>query len=120
VWGVSRLVAGGGAPRVATHPRRGLRAISVTHERDEIPSLAPEDMPAPPPVIKTLSPQYLRHYVACPVAVEGSTVTVAAADPTDPLLLDDLRQFLGAGVQLCRAPADAILEAIGRAYDGGS
>src|SRR5262245_2082717 len=77
-------------------------------------------MPASPPVIKALSPQYLRHYVACPVAVEGSTVTVAAADPTDPLLLDDLRQFLGAGVRLCRAPAAAILDAIGRAYEGSS
>jgi general secretion pathway protein E len=90
------------------------------NERDPIPFLAAEDMPAAPPVVKVLSPQYLRHYVACPVAVEGATVTVAAADPTNPLLLDDLRQFLGADVRLCRAPADAILEAISRAYESGS
>ena len=86
------------------------------NERDQVPFLAAEDMPAAPPVVKVLSPQYLRHYVACPVAVEGATFTVAAADPTNPLLLDDLRQFLGPDVRLCRAPADAILEAIGRAY----
>jgi len=54
--------------------------------------------------------------VACPVAVEGSVVTVAAADPTNPLLLDDLRQTLGLTVKLCVAAAPAILEAIERAY----
>jgi len=49
------------------------------NERDQVPFLAAEDMPVAPPVVKVLSPQYLRHYVACPVAVEGATVTVAAA-----------------------------------------
>ena len=52
-------------------------------------------MPATAPLLKALSPQYLRQYVACPVAVEGTTVTVACADPTDPVLVDDLRLFLG-------------------------
>ena len=77
-------------------------------------------MPATAPLIKALSPQYLRQYVACPVAVEGTTVTVACADPTDPLLVDDLRLFLGSDVRLCRAPAAAILETITRTYEGGT
>jgi general secretion pathway protein E len=89
-------------------------------KRDELPSLAAEDMPAAAPLIKALSPHYLRHYVACPVAVEGTTVTVACADPTDPLLVDDLRLFLGSDVRLCRAPAEAILETITRTYEGGT
>jgi general secretion pathway protein E len=54
--------------------------------------------------------------VACPIAVDGSTVTLATADPTNPLLLDDLQQSLRLAVKLCVAPAPAILEAIERAY----
>src|SRR5207247_3983509 len=72
--------------------------------------------PSALPVIKPLSAKYLRQYVACPLAVEGSAVTVAAADPTNPVLLDDLRQTLGPSVRLCVAPPDAILEAIERTY----
>ncbi|HEV8533337.1 MAG TPA: type II secretion system ATPase GspE, partial [Methylomirabilota bacterium] len=53
---------------------------------------------------------------ACPIAVDTSTITVATADPTNPLLLDELRQMLGLRVALCVAPPAAILEAIERAY----
>jgi len=41
--------------------------------------------------VKNLSSKYLRQYVACPIAIEGGVVTVATADPTNPLLLDELR-----------------------------
>jgi general secretion pathway protein E len=92
----------------------------VSERADTIPFLSAAEFPATPPVVKALSPQYLRQYVACPVAVEGATVTVAAADPTNPLLVDDLRLYLGGSVRLCRAPAEAILEAIDRAYESGT
>ena len=89
------------------------RAVAV---QEGVPFLSAEELPSTPPTLKNLSPKYLRQYVACPVAVEGSVVTVAAADPTNPLLLDDLRQTLGLTVKLCVAAAPAILEAIERAY----
>ncbi|HEY7654121.1 MAG TPA: type II secretion system ATPase GspE [Methylomirabilota bacterium] len=78
--------------------------------------LSAEELPSTPPLIKELSPKYLRQYVACPIAVDGTTITVATAEPANPLLLDDLRQTLGMSVKLCVAPTAPILEAIERAY----
>ena len=90
-----------------------LRAVAEQHG---LAYLAVDELPSTPPIIKNLSAKYLRQYTACPVAVDGTTVTVATADPANPLLLDDLRQTLGLRVTLCVAPAAAILEAIERAY----
>jgi general secretion pathway protein E len=90
-----------------------LRALATQHG---LPYLAADELPGTPPIVKSLSPKYLRQYTACPVALDGTTVTVATADPANPLLLDDLRQTLGLPVKLCVAPAAAILEAIERAY----
>jgi len=81
-----------------------------------LPYLGPEELPSTLPLLKNLSPKYLRQYVVCPVTVEGTTVTVATADPTNPVLLDDLRQNLGMTVKVCVAPPQAILEAIEGTY----
>ena len=90
-----------------------LKAVAA---QQELPYLSAEELPSNPPALKELSPKYLRQYVACPIAVEGTTVTVATADPTNPLLLDDLEQTLSLAIKLCVAPGPAILEAIERAY----
>ena len=90
-----------------------LKAVAA---QQELPFLSAEELPSTPPALKELSPKYLRQYVACPIAVEGTTVTVATADPTNPLLLDDLEQTLSLAIKLCVAPGPAILEAIERAY----
>src|SRR6266566_2489367 len=90
-----------------------LRALATQHG---LPYLPADELPGTPPIIKNLSPKYLRQYVSCPIALDGSTVTVATADPANPLLLDDLRQTLGGSITLCVAPAPAILEAIERTY----
>ena len=90
-----------------------LRALAA---QQELPFLLAEELPSTPPVLKELSPKYLRQAVTCPIAVEGATITLATADPTNPLLLDELQQSLGRTVRLCVAPGPAILEAIERAY----
>jgi type II secretion system protein E len=90
-----------------------LRALAT---QQGLPFVAADDLPSTPPLIKNLSPKYLRQYTACPIAVDADTITVATADPTNPLLLDELRQMLGLRVALCVAPPAAILEAIERAY----
>jgi general secretion pathway protein E len=97
----------------AATPADVLRALAT---QQQLAFLSADELPSTPPVLKELSPKYLRQYVACPVAVEGATVTVATAEPTNPQLLDDLQQTLGLSVKLCVAPAPAILEAIERAY----
>ena len=90
-----------------------LRAVAT---QQELPWLEGEELPSTPPALKELSPRYLRQYVACPIAVDGATVTLATADPTNPLLLDDLQQGLRLAIRLCVAPAPAVLAAIERAY----
>jgi type II secretion system protein E len=90
-----------------------LRALA---QQRGLPYLSAEELPFSPPVLKNLSPKYLRQYLACPVALEGNTLTVATADPTNPLLVDELRETLGLTVTLCVAPKEAVLEAIERTY----
>ena len=90
-----------------------LRALAAQRG---LPFLSGEEFPFTPPVLKNLSPKYLRQYVACPIVLQGQTLTVATADPTNPLLVDELRQSLGMDVRLCVAPGEAILEAIERTY----
>src|SRR5215470_8409916 len=81
-----------------------------------VPFVPAEEVPFTLPVLKNLSPKYLRQYEACPVLLEGTTLTVAASDPTNPLLVDELRQTTGLQVKLCVAPQEAILAAIERTY----
>ncbi|MGH7416207.1 MAG: GspE/PulE family protein, partial [Candidatus Rokuibacteriota bacterium] len=90
-----------------------LKAVAA---QQELPWLEAEELPSTLPALKELSPHYLRQYVACPIAVEGTTVTVATADPANPLLLDELQQRLPLAIKLFVAPGPAILEAIERAY----
>ncbi len=97
----------------AATPEDVLKALAT---QQELPWLHAEELPSTPPALKELSPKYLRQCVACPIAVEGATVTLATADPTNPLLLDELQQTLPFVIKLCVAPAPAILEAIERAY----
>jgi len=72
------------------------------------------------PVVKNLSPKYLRQYVVCPIAVEGGLLTVATADPLNPMIVDDLRQSTGLEVRIVVSPGEGILEAIDRTYDGAA
>jgi len=97
----------------AASPEEVLRALAV---QNGLPYIAAEELPTAPPIIRNLSPKYLRQYVSCPIALDGNHVTVATADPSNPLLLDELRQTIGGRVALCVAPGPAILDAIERAY----
>src|SRR5581483_991480 len=72
------------------------------------------------PVLKNLSPKYLKQYTVCPLAVEGGVLTVATADPLNPVVLDDLRQATGLSVRIVVSPADAIQETIDRTYEGAA
>jgi general secretion pathway protein E len=85
-----------------------------------LPFLFREEIPSALPVLKNLSSKYLRQYTICPVALDGSTLTVATADPTNPLVLDDLRQTLHLQIAFCVASPDVILEAIDRTYGAGA
>jgi general secretion pathway protein E len=79
-----------------------------------------DDFPEVLPFFKSLSARYLREQRACPILVEGSVVIVAVADPTNPLLVDDLRHALGMDVELRVAPADTILAGVERTYEAAT
>src|SRR5881409_2241754 len=94
-----------------------LKALAV---QNNLPYLFRGELPSPLPVVKNLSPKYLRQYVVCPIAIEGGLLTVATADPLNPMIVDDLRQSTGLDVRIVVSPGEGILEAIDRTYDGAA
>ncbi len=94
-----------------------LRALA---RQQNLPFVGRDELPSPLPVLKNLSAKYLRQYTVCPVSVDGGALTVATADPLNPLVVDDLRQATGLDVRLVVSPPEVILEAIDRAYDGAA
>jgi general secretion pathway protein E len=94
-----------------------LRAVAREHR---LPYLSRDELPAPLPVLKNLSPKYLKQYAVCPVSVEGGALTIAVADPLNPMIVDDLRQSTGLEIRVVVCAAEAINEAIDRTYDGGN
>src|SRR5712691_13417015 len=86
-----------------------LKALAV---QNNLPYLFRGELPSPLPVIKNLSPKYLRQYVVCPVTVDGSLLTVATSEPLNPVIVDDLRQWTGLSVRIVVSAPEVILEAI--------
>ena len=86
-----------------------LRALSL---QQDLPYLWREEFPSSVPVLKNVSAKYLRQARVCPISLEGSTLTVASADPLNTLITDELRQVTGLNVKIVISPAVAITEAI--------
>jgi type IV pilus assembly protein PilB len=61
----------------------------------------------------------MRHQV-CPLVKDAQVLTVATANPQDVFAMDDLRLASGLKVQPVLASLDAIQEALGKHYSGGS
>ena len=94
-----------------------LRALA---RQQNLAYMSRDELPSPLPIVKNLSPKYLRQYTVCPVSVENGLLTVATADPLSPVVADDLRQFTGLAVKLVVSSPEAIVEAIDRTYDGAA
>src|SRR2546430_1665596 len=73
-----------------------LRALA---QQQNLAYLSRDELPSPLPIVKNLSAKYLRQYAVCPVSVENGQLTVATADPLNPVVVDDLRQFTGLAVK---------------------
>ena len=94
-----------------------LRALARQHN---LAYVARDELPSALPVLKSLSAKYLKTYAVCPVSVDGGLLTVASADPLNPVIVDDLRQSTGLSVRMVVSPEDAIIDAIDRTYDGAA
>jgi general secretion pathway protein E len=86
----------------------------------EIAYISRDEFPSSPPFLQRLSPQYMRQYRFCPLAVEDGALIVVCADPTDPTVVDELRGALGLDVRRAVATETSILEAIERYFGAGS
>jgi len=69
-----------------------------------------------PEVLRIVPSSIARMYQAVPVAVYGSTVQVAMADPMDPSKVDEFGYAVGREVQVVVADPIAIEQAISRLY----
>ena len=101
----------------ALSPAEVLRALAL---QQRLPFLGRDELPSPLPLVKNLSAKYLRQYTICPVSVEGGVLTIATADPLNPVVVDDLRQSTGLSVRLVVSAPEVITEAIDRTYDGAA
>jgi type IV pilus assembly protein PilB len=74
------------------------------------------DLEIPPHVLKTIPPATARMYQALPLAVYGSTVQAALADPLNPSAIDDLGYIVGKEIQVVVADPVAIEKLIDKYY----
>jgi len=93
-------------------------ALAEQHDLDYL------DIAAAPPnvaVASLLPAKYARRYRAVPVRyLEGGTLLVAVADPTDVLASDDLRLVLGVQIQLAVALGSDIDATLDRVHPEGA
>ncbi|HTS27404.1 MAG TPA: type II secretion system ATPase GspE [Bryobacteraceae bacterium] len=81
-----------------------------------IPLVTIDGAPPSAPEIDGLSHRFLRQCRAYPVALAGSTLTIAMADPLDFETIAAVRAFSGLPVQTVLAAEQEILDAIDRHY----
>lgn len=71
---------------------------------------------AQPDALKALPEQNARLQVALPLHYDGTELVVAVADPSNELVIENLRRALGSEPKLVVAPHGELLRAIGEAY----
>ena len=69
-----------------------------------------------PAALEMLSEDNARHHVALPLCHEDGQLVVAVADPSNELMLENLRRTLGAQPKLVVAPYAELVKAITEAY----
>ena len=74
----------------------------------------------PRELLASLPMQYARRHLVLPLGRGPDTLEVALADPTALAPLDDLRLLYGLRIQPVVVPANALREAIARAYDAAA
>jgi len=94
-----------------------LRALAL---QLDLPYVWREELPSSLPILKNLSPKYLRQARVCPLSLDGNILTVASADPLNTLVLDELRQATGFQINLVVSSPGGIMEALDRTYEGAA
>ena len=88
--------------------------VMATNLGTEVVSL--RDREFPPELVQTIPPKVARMYHCIPVAMKGSTVQVALADPLDPAQADEIQFASKHDVQVVVADPAEIEKALDRLY----
>ena len=88
--------------------------VMATNLGTEVVSL--RDREFPPELVQTIPPKVARMYHCVPIALKGSTVQVALADPLDPAQADEIQFASKRDVQVVVADPAEIEKALDRLY----
>jgi general secretion pathway protein E len=98
----------------ALEPQRLAHALAQEYQ---LPFQANIDINAENELIAKVPINYAKKNRLLPLKSDGTTVTVAVADPANYQALDDLHVLFGRAIQPVVAPAEVIAQAINQAYD---
>ena len=86
----------------------------------EVDFALPHERPIDPEALAALSAQKVQHYRIVPLNIEDGTLVIAASDPFNVDLVEELSLLLGRPVALAFAPRESIDKAIRKHYGVGA
>ena len=82
-----------------------------------IPLVDPAQVEISPEVLNLLSPTLIRKHLLLPLTLVGSTLTIAMSDPTNYIVINEVKFLTGYDVRVTVASAKSIEKAIDRYFD---
>ncbi len=92
--------------------------MAALSDQLNVPLVVIEGPPAVSPETEKLSPRFLRQFRCLPIALHGSSLTLAMADPLDFETISAVRSSTGLKVEPVLALEQEILDAVERHYGG--
>jgi type IV pilus assembly protein PilB len=91
---------------------------SLLSKQYGVPSIALGEFEIDAAVIKLVPAETAQKYQILPISRAGATLTIAMTDPTNVFAMDDIKFMTGYNVEPVVASESAVMEAIGRYYQG--
>jgi len=85
-----------------------------------LPIVDPMILEIPPEILQLINIQICTKSLILPISLSGSTLTVAMADPSNLLAVNEVKFLTGYDVKVVLAPVSVLRKAIDRFYDRGS
>ena len=118
----ARVRDGGGAITTALVATAGLseeRLVEFLRQEYRLPVVDPAEIEVPPDVTSVLPAILASKYHVVPVGRDGNTLTLAMADPTNLIAINEVKFVTGLDVRAAIAPPSSVERAIERYYDRG-
>ena len=85
-----------------------------------LPIVDPMILEIPPEILQLINIQICTKSLILPISLTGSTLTIAMADPSNLLAVNEVKFLTGYDVKVVLAPVTVLRKAIDRFYDSGS